>query len=310
MNPTPEPDTGEAEQLCLTPAADPDRLITEAKLRWSPIRTYCLFSGGSDSTALAHRCHPHYDALCYVDTGTAAEEGPGGPSVLAHVQAVAAWLEKPLVVIAAGDAYRKMVLGGQLIRRGSLAGTPERGHGFPGPGQHGKAYSRLKERQLEELVRRAKRGHPRGRERAVAQRRPTRGVPATGEADAPDGAGITQVREPADRLEQPGGRAVSQNPPATAVRRLRASASQRRVQLRGLRLGRRTSARCSRRCSRGPGAVSPSSRPRHKRGASAGAGGAGTTSRATARLTCPRAASACSARAASRPRSSVAPPDT
>ncbi len=162
MNPTPEPDTGEAEQLCLTPAADPDRLITEAKLRWSPIRTYCLFSGGSDSTVLAHRCHPHYDALCYVDTGTAAEEGPGGPSVLAHVQGVAAWLEKPLVVIAAGDAYRMMVLGGQLIRRGSLAGTPERGHGFPGPGQHGKAYSRLKERQLEELVRRAKRGHPRG----------------------------------------------------------------------------------------------------------------------------------------------------
>lgn len=149
------------EQLSLAPAADPDRLVTEAKLRWNPITTVCLFSGGSDSTAVAHRCHALYDALCYVDTGTAVEEGPGGPSVLAHVQAVAAWLEKPLVVMAAGDAYRKMVLGGQLVRRGALAGTAERGHGFPGPGQHGKAYSRLKERALEDLARETKRGHPR-----------------------------------------------------------------------------------------------------------------------------------------------------
>ena len=60
--------------------------------------TYCLFSGGRRF----HRCCSPlsrlYDALCYVDTGTAVEEGPDGPSVLAHVQAVAAWLEKPLVV--------------------------------------------------------------------------------------------------------------------------------------------------------------------------------------------------------------------
>ncbi|MGA2162927.1 MAG: hypothetical protein ABSH36_00480 [Solirubrobacteraceae bacterium] len=117
-----------------------------------------------------------------MDTGTAVEEGRGGPGVLAHVRGVAAWLEKPLVVMRAGDAYRKMVLGGQIVRRGTLAGTREPGHGFPGPGQHGKAYSRLKERQLEELVRRAKRGYPRaagvlllsGVRRAESQRRATR----------------------------------------------------------------------------------------------------------------------------------------
>lgn len=177
-----EADASGPEQLRLVPAPDPDDLIMQAKRRWKPIGTYCLFSGGGDSTAVAHRCHALYDALCYVDTGTAVEEGPDGPSVLAHVKTVAAWLEKPLVVMSAGDAYRLMVLGGQTVRRGARAGSTELGHGFPGPGQHGKAYSRLKERQLEELARRAKRGHSRsasvlllsGLRRAESRRRAKR----------------------------------------------------------------------------------------------------------------------------------------
>lgn len=182
MKPTLGADESEGEQLRLVPAADPDDLVTQAKSLWKPISTYCLFSGGGDSTAVAHRCHAQYDALCYVDTGTAVEEGPDGPSVLAHVRSVAAWLEKPLVVMSAGDAYRMMVLGGQIVRRGARAGSDEPGHGFPGPGQHGKAYYRLKERQLEELARHAKRGHPRsasvlllsGLRRAESRRRAKR----------------------------------------------------------------------------------------------------------------------------------------
>ncbi len=181
MKKTLAPDSGVGEQLRLEPGADPDNLATGAKRRWSPIKTYCLFSGGNDSTVLAHRCHDHYDALCYVDTGTAVEEC-NGPSVLAHVQTVAALLDKPLVVMAAGDAYRMMVLGGKTLKRGARAGTTEPGYGFPGPGQHGKAYSRLKERQLEALVRDTKRGHRRsasvlllsGVRRAESQRRATR----------------------------------------------------------------------------------------------------------------------------------------
>ena len=50
---------------------EPVGLIEEAKERWTPIKTFCLFSGGGDSGVLAHRCRDHYDALFYIDTGTA-----------------------------------------------------------------------------------------------------------------------------------------------------------------------------------------------------------------------------------------------
>jgi 3'-phosphoadenosine 5'-phosphosulfate sulfotransferase (PAPS reductase)/FAD synthetase len=125
----------------------PERLIAEAKRRYSPIATVCLFSGGHDSTVLAHRCQDHYDQLCFVDTGTAV------PGVVEHVERTAAWLGKPVVIMQAGDAYRRMVLGGE--RRD---GSWERGHGFPGPGMHSKAYTRLKERQIEALLKRLKVG--------------------------------------------------------------------------------------------------------------------------------------------------------
>ncbi|MBS1885651.1 MAG: hypothetical protein JSU06_00515 [Actinobacteria bacterium] len=50
---------------------DPDALIAAAKEWWSPLRTVCLLSGGTDSGVLAHRCREHYDELLYIDTGTA-----------------------------------------------------------------------------------------------------------------------------------------------------------------------------------------------------------------------------------------------
>jgi 3'-phosphoadenosine 5'-phosphosulfate sulfotransferase (PAPS reductase)/FAD synthetase len=49
-------------------------------------------------------------------------------------------------------------------RRAGRASSKRYGHapyGFPGKGQHGKAYSRLKERRIEELLRQAKKGHSR-----------------------------------------------------------------------------------------------------------------------------------------------------
>jgi 3'-phosphoadenosine 5'-phosphosulfate sulfotransferase (PAPS reductase)/FAD synthetase len=58
------------------------------------------------------------------------------------VEAFAARYEQPLLVYEAGDAYRELVL--------------EHG-GFPGPAGHGRAYTRLKERQVERLVREHKR---------------------------------------------------------------------------------------------------------------------------------------------------------
>lgn len=172
-----------------TGARRPDELIATARRRWRPIRTYCLFSGGTDSGVLAHRCRRHYDALLYIDTGTAipSTEAPAITGVEDHVRAFAEWLEKPLVIRRSGEAYRTMVLGDRLWWRrfsAAAAANPaltieamiaadkaagrtaskrygQAPFGFPGRGQHGKAYSRLKERRLEEVLRETKEGHPR-----------------------------------------------------------------------------------------------------------------------------------------------------
>jgi 3'-phosphoadenosine 5'-phosphosulfate sulfotransferase (PAPS reductase)/FAD synthetase len=173
------------EQLGLLGGEDPDALVRRARRRWGPIATYCLFSGGDDSTVLAHRCAEHYETLVFIDTGIAI------PGVETFVREYAEWLGKELIVKRSGDAYRTLVLGDERWWRryrvegkglslegfrardrarhgqseGSVRATGYRlGYypwGFPGIGGHGKAYARLKERRLEELIAQAKEGHPR-----------------------------------------------------------------------------------------------------------------------------------------------------
>jgi 3'-phosphoadenosine 5'-phosphosulfate sulfotransferase (PAPS reductase)/FAD synthetase len=147
-----------SEALFVMPTRDPDALIAEARATHKPISAWCLFSGGHDSSVLAHRCRDHYDGLCFIDTGTAF------PGVVDFVEQFAAWLEKPLQILKAGDAYRRLIL--------------ELG-GFPGPAGHGRAYARLKERQIRTLVRGEKVGQHRracvmlltGKRRAESARR-------------------------------------------------------------------------------------------------------------------------------------------
>ncbi len=161
---------------------DPDALIARAVAEHQPVASWCLFSGGHDSTVLAHRCREHYDGLAFIDTGTAV------PGVLDFVREYADWIGKPLRVLSAGDAYRIMVLGDEVwwsrfhaaqklkpglsieafiardTRRHGRASGGELGqvpHGFPGPGAHGRAYNRLKERQIMALLRESKAGHSR-----------------------------------------------------------------------------------------------------------------------------------------------------
>jgi 3'-phosphoadenosine 5'-phosphosulfate sulfotransferase (PAPS reductase)/FAD synthetase len=173
------------DQLALLPGEDPDALIAKACRRWGPIATYCLFSGGDDSTVLAHRCRGHYETLVFIDTGTAI------PGVEGFVRSYATWLGKDLVVKRSGDAYRTLVLGdarwweryraeGAGLDLEEFRARDKRCHGqfegtvrssgyrlgyypwgFPGIGGHGKAYAGLKERRLEELIAEAKVGHPR-----------------------------------------------------------------------------------------------------------------------------------------------------
>lgn len=163
----------------------PEQIIEEALAGEGPvIRTVCLFSGGGDSITVAHRCREQYDELAFINTGTAL---PGVPE---HVVRIARWLDKPLRVFHSGDAYERLVLGdvewwmwyGVMRQRWARKGYPEhaldvptmvrlgavRGRhpgdgkgnsplGFPGPaGGHRAAYARLKERQVEALVRETK----------------------------------------------------------------------------------------------------------------------------------------------------------
>jgi 3'-phosphoadenosine 5'-phosphosulfate sulfotransferase (PAPS reductase)/FAD synthetase len=133
------------------PREDPDQLGARAKAEHNPITTWCLFSGGNDSTVLAHRCREHYDGLAFIDTGTAV------PGVAEFVADFARWIDKPLRVMHAGDAFRKLVLGGTVRKNG----TVERGIRFPGPAMHTQSYKVLKERQIKVLLRESKIGHSR-----------------------------------------------------------------------------------------------------------------------------------------------------
>lgn len=142
----------DTEQLRLVPGLTPAQVMEEAAALGPFVARVCLFSGGHDSTVLAHRCRDYYDELAFIDTGTAV------PGVREFVQEYAAWIDKPLRILEAGDAYRLMVLGGGARPKD---GKPHVARGFPGSGQHGRAYIRLKERQLEKLRRDLKAGHPR-----------------------------------------------------------------------------------------------------------------------------------------------------
>jgi 3'-phosphoadenosine 5'-phosphosulfate sulfotransferase (PAPS reductase)/FAD synthetase len=138
-------------QTSFLPAVDADELIARARAEHSPVATVALFSGGHDSTVLAHRCRDHYDSLAFIDTGTAV------PGVREFVVEFASWLGKPLHILESGDAYRRLVLG--LHKQNPPPGW--RPYGFPGPAGHNRAYDQLKERQLRVLLRQLKEGHPR-----------------------------------------------------------------------------------------------------------------------------------------------------
>lgn len=117
----------------------PEDIVTAAEDQWGPFQSrVCLFSGGNDSLAVAHRCRDAYETLVWVDTGTAV------PGVAEFVQRAADWLKKPVEVYPAPEGeYERIVLGG---------GAGE-ALGFPGPAQHARCYVNLKERAIETMLR-------------------------------------------------------------------------------------------------------------------------------------------------------------
>lgn len=143
------------QQISFLPKRVPEEVIAEARSGENVVASYCLFSGGNDSTVVAHRCRDHYDALVHIETGTAV------PGVVDFVREFAGWINKPLHIYSTpADEYRRIVLGSDQPRAG---GKPDIGIGFPGPAMHSTCYSRLKERQVEALVRHTKRERDAGR---------------------------------------------------------------------------------------------------------------------------------------------------
>lgn len=84
--------------IALTGPEDPDAVIARARAEHKPVAVWCLFSGGNDSTVLAHRCREHYDGLAFIDTGTAV------PGVTEFVAEFSQWIGKPLRVMHVANA--------------------------------------------------------------------------------------------------------------------------------------------------------------------------------------------------------------
>lgn len=137
----------------------PEDVIEDAGENYGPFKeTVCMFSGGNDSLAVAHRCREHYDMLVWVDTGTAV------PGVREFVEEMAVWLKKPLRIYAppAGQ-YERIVLGG--VKPSGVTCKP---NGFPGPAMHPRCYRDLKERAIEAMRRDLKGGDRKARVLALS----------------------------------------------------------------------------------------------------------------------------------------------
>lgn len=161
---------------------DEAHAIMDTARRWhAPVKMWGLFSGGGDSTVMAHVLRGELDGLMYIDTGTAL------PGVRDHVLKTAEWLGLDVAVYEAGDAFDDMVVGTDAFWTGFDAAVaqdwwlaalheadkwkavqafikreklkpgkglaPQQPLGFPGPAGHRFAYTRLKERQIDALVR-------------------------------------------------------------------------------------------------------------------------------------------------------------
>lgn len=109
---------------------DVDRILRNARMTHSDGKaitaTCVLFSGGGDSTVLAHLMRGRADYAVHCDTTIGAQE------TRTFVERTAAEFRLDLITETAPATYADHV----------------RAHGFPGPAQHYRMYQRLKERAL------------------------------------------------------------------------------------------------------------------------------------------------------------------
>lgn len=141
------------------------------------------FSGGNDSTTLAHLFRHRATHAAHANTGIGIEQ------TRQYVRDTCASWGLPLIEKGPppGETYRDLVLGRCLIASGPNAGKPSYAGGFPGPAMHYLMYQRLKERAFRQ-VRRELVTRPR-RQRLIvlagrrAQESSRRSARALGDAD-------------------------------------------------------------------------------------------------------------------------------
>ena len=135
-----EPDRPATIDAAITEAHE---IIESAVIAEGPIECiFLLLSGGNDSMVLLDVCEDFADEIVHINTGV------GIPQTNEFVRKVVADRGLTLNELHPPKSYRDLVLDGKLFG------------GFPGPGAHHFAYTRLKERPLEGLLRehRTKRG--------------------------------------------------------------------------------------------------------------------------------------------------------
>lgn len=113
-----------------------------------------LYSGGDDSTVLAHIFKGSADFAVHINTTVFVCDDNRGSKAEQFVRETCAEWDLPLLV-ESGDSYRDLVIA----------------HGFPGPAHHYKMYQRLKERGLRKVRRRLVENPRRERVLFIAGRR-------------------------------------------------------------------------------------------------------------------------------------------
>lgn len=102
-----------------------------------------LFSGGGDSSILAHLMRDRVHSFAHIDTGIAV------PATRRYVEAVCTAWQVPLRIARPVDSYEDLVLGKVTAKTSGRVVWS----GFPGPAGHYLMYARLKERALDALRR-------------------------------------------------------------------------------------------------------------------------------------------------------------
>lgn len=133
-------------------------LVDQALEQHESDRVLMLFSGGNDSTVLAHLMRDRADTVVHVNTTI------GVQATHDYVRDVANAWGTPYIEAAPPRTYRDLVLGRVLSTRGDNIGR-QVWKGFPGPAGHYLMYNRLKERALDKVRRQIIRdsGRTRGR---------------------------------------------------------------------------------------------------------------------------------------------------